>query len=469
MNRLSLFMTALLLITIGTFSYLQWTSYLKVNGGSTENMVKWEFSIVHADNVLTVKQSAKSVPEGNYTVNWPEDTLDIQCTQEEVDCNWNSENKETVELSNAPVLFSYVIPLSNKESEGTILRNWSVNLEELAAKEVTISFTQRQYRNGEWIAALKTKGKVSKDHITFYEYKGDFVSPLVFHPTPLQMTQQGTDLTIWSKDKINITSASEESLSKESIKLKPTTILVTNEVEAFESQRLFVVSSEEELINLYQKRITQWIQSKWKEDAKWQADIFISDLIGIELPNSKRKNMKVELSETLTTKQAEKLKETILSAPEKSINPETLNQFVSEIVGQQTNFFTLNANGDVPFEPFLTWKDKPLVSKGKELENISVRYYRNEPVVPFVDFLMTIGFDVTQVSEESAYILEKDGNRYRFFTNQNIFILNEEDYGLLENPLLLLGDSMYIETGWLEQFFSVTIVENETSYEIVSL
>ncbi|QPC46232.1 stalk domain-containing protein [Mangrovibacillus cuniculi] len=469
MNRLSLFMTALLLVTIGAFSYLQWTSYQDVNGGYAENKVVWEFSVVHDNNVLTIEQYSQDVPAGVYTVNWPEDTLDVQCMQEEAICEWDSESKETVNITDSPVLFTYVIPLSNKETEGIILRDWSVMLEEVKTKEVTISITQRQYRDGVWIAALGTNGKVSKELITFYEYQGDFVSPLVFHPTSLQVNYIGSDLTIWSEKEVDIPQEKDDLLLKEDIKLKPISLIVSNELELFESERLLVVSSEENLIELREKRISQWMQSKWKDDAKWQSDIFVADVLGVDLPSSKRKNMKNELEATLTPKQYEALISSIFTAPKNSINPVALDEFVHDIVGQETNFFTVNANGDVPLVPFFTRKDKPLTYQGSELEGISVQYFRNKPVVPFEEFLKEIGYEVTQVSQESAYILERGGNRYRFFTNQNIFILNEEDYGLLENPLLRLGDTIYIETGWLEQFFSITVEENETNYEVVGL
>jgi hypothetical protein len=65
-------------------------------------------------------------------------------------------------------------------------------------------------------------------------------------------------------------------------------------------------------------------------------------------------------------------------------------------------------------------------------------------------------------------LLSKGNNSYRFYLNKNVFIYNEEDYGLLENPLTNQNGTVFIEIQWFKSLFGVTAEEREDEIHLTS-
>jgi pantothenate kinase len=87
----------------------------------------------------------------------------------------------------------------------------------------------------------------------------------------------------------------------------------------------------------------------------------------------------------------------------------------------------------------------------------------DQKLFPFVETLSSLGFQVKVLSDNETLLLTKGLNSYRFFVNQNIFIYNEEDYGLLENPLTKINHTIYIDYQWLTSLFNIQIDEDENT------
>ncbi len=73
------------------------------------------------------------------------------------------------------------------------------------------------------------------------------------------------------------------------------------------------------------------------------------------------------------------------------------------------------------------------------------------------------------LADGKTVLLTRDSTNYRFYTDQNIFIFDEEDYGLLERPLRVLHDEIFIKEKWLKTIFSVVIIEEESKLEIIQI
>lgn len=103
---------------------------------------------------------------------------------------------------------------------------------------------------------------------------------------------------------------------------------------------------------------------------------------------------------------------------------------------------------------------KRIIVNGQDHKEIEFVHQNGKLLFLFPNIMSALGYSIEKPNQHSL-VVQSHAHHYRFFLNRNIFQYNEENYGVKENPFLLIDGEIYIEKQWMEYLFNVKITENE--------
>ncbi|MEH7524443.1 stalk domain-containing protein, partial [Bacillus sp. JJ1503] len=124
-------------------------------------------------------------------------------------------------------------------------------------------------------------------------------------------------------------------------------------------------------------------------------------------------------------------------------------------------FFTLNEGKVDSLVPLYFYDSRKVVVNGTANEGLEVIFEEGNSMFPFINTMIALDYEAEVLTDKETILLKKGSNTYRFFLNRNIFIYNEDDYGLLERPLAVINGNIYMSGQWIETLFKVTIEEED--------
>lgn len=471
MWRTASLLFVVLTTAIGGMLSLQWKAYSK-QGSQLEiksETVEQELTVQSSEKDLHISQRLVGLTKGKeYKVTIPNELFQWTCIKENGDsCESNDEDPQTFLPDESTIIFQYTLPIQN-ENTPFFLSEWTTNVLEVVVKKTDIEIIDTFRRQGTWIAGAPLKGLKEMDLIDYYLFSGIGAAPsLYWQPTTLHKIQMN-----------NITYYSEQSVEKNRFQFEEIanlkgfpylSVVLTDQFAQKSGNGLLIASPTIKDGDLKWKLIYDSYESKFKDNSKedkWLLDVFTSYTANQESGSEKSKTILEELNKMLSDEEMTHLFNRVNNKTSK-ITTEELDGFIFDLKGRHTRFFTLNSNESAQYIPFYYYDLRRLIINEKEQkDDIEAIYKENKILFPFIETIKGLGFEVTMLPDQEAILVIKDKNRYRFYLNRNIFIYNEEDYGLLENPLTRLNGKYYISNEWLRQLFKVSIEEGEEDIRI---
>lgn len=460
MWRASLFIFLILSGTITAMLVWQWKAYSEQTGRAEEHTVgaTQQITVESLQNELKITQTVTGlIPEKEYRLVIPDSLFKWKCKngQEEA-CDSADENPYTFFSDENQMIFEYVLPI-NKDKKVFMLNDWTVSIPGVKVESSLITISDFFRRKGSWAAGVPLKAHKEMKHIDYYIFEGSGNTPsLYWQQGSLEKKRTNTVDIFSEKQSLNLNFEKLNNLGE----IPYLSVVLTDYHQESYGKGILIAGTNTKKEKLEKMLIIQAFEKKFgylplKED--WLIDALATHAVEQKAGTEKGNWIFRELEKELAEDELEVFFQYIHM--EESLNTEKLDKQLSDLKGHSTRFFTVNKELNAPFVPLYFDDAKKVFISGKEQKGLKLIHKNGKKLLPFKAAMEALGFDVRILSGEETMLLAKGNNSYRFYLNRNVFIYNEEDYGLLESPLTDLNGTAFIEIQWLQSLFDVSIEE----------
>ncbi|MFI8686390.1 hypothetical protein [Rossellomorea sp. NPDC077527] len=465
-----LFITfALLMILISSgilvFQWMGFRTESAVDTGTVE--VNQSYSIVHQDGEFKVNQTIHfptSVPD-SMTIYWPDGAENFTCKNQDGKNCLTKENGEfqisTLNVEPQEITVTYTIHPST-EAGFILLRDWFPVFSGVSTSSTVIQLTEKSLRTGNWLAGYQSASHKKLDYIDYYFFSGEGQpSDLLWtknawkekrSPAVRMLTEEGVPSDFGdSLDSLD----SDEGF---------VTIIQTKKIKPFQSPHLIVMGGAfggDQINNIRRSLLYQTMSSR--DDDAWLKEVVVGLLLNDAPPTGKSAWAYKQLKDGLSPSEWDELRQ-IVKNP--TVDHIMLDDAVSKVTGFTSSFFADSVKGKGnENQTLILHGNKPIIIN-QESKELSYLLFQRKKYIQFAETVKDLGFEMREI-EPGVFLTTVNGNSLRFYVNEDYFIYNEENYGVLVKPVQTIGDSDYIDIQWLEKLFKVDVVENDQDIKLV--
>ncbi|MEH6987909.1 stalk domain-containing protein [Cytobacillus firmus] len=460
MWKASLFIFLLLSGIISGMVLWQWQTYSDraVAINSSEAITQEIIVETHQKELKITQKLNGLLDRKEYRLDIPDTLFKWNCkTGTGKTCDSADESPYTFFSADDQMIFEYTVPI-NEKKKAFLLTDWFVKIPGIKVEGLSISISDSFKREGSWAAGIRLKAQKKLDHIDYYYFEGyGNVPSLYWQEEPLLKTA------------INNTDAYTTDIRAASLDFKKLddignfpfmSIILTNRYPEYMDENILIASPHIKVDQLEKKLIALQFKRKFADGSPdWIIDAFTAGLLDLKPGSSEGRLVLKELQGELTEGE---LKDFLLNVlQEDTLNTVKLDKLLGNAKGLHTQFFTMNIKSKALLVPLYFQEEKKLWVYGAEKASINLVYRDGLIFLPFTASMQALGFEVKVLSGEETMLVSKGKNSYRFYLNKNVFIYNEEDYGLLMNPLTRQNGTIWMEIEWFKALFGVTAEERE--------
>ncbi|WP_077211413.1 stalk domain-containing protein [Bacillus dakarensis] len=471
MWRISFSTLIILIFLIWGMLLWQWNTYVNQSAstnGELNEKASQHISIETNHNQLQITQKVNGIiPGKTYTVLVPETISEWVCLNEDgTDCMSEEEDPFSIFTEESTLSLIYRIQLNNKSS-AFLLHDWIVQLHNVHMKETTIELVDLSKREGSWAAGLPLKAYKELNYIDYYVFSGEERNASIYwQPDPLFGKKYQDIQVYYSGEDRSLPSRSFELLNI--LPASPVSAIVLSDLHPEAAgQGLLVLSPGLSTEDMERKVVYQYFFNRFdplSEEEIWLVDLLASAAMGKDANTIKGNELIQELKGRLSSDEWTQFVQGVLDA--ETLSVQKLDEILGSLKGKQTSYFSLNRNQNSKLIPLYYLDLREILIKDTVLKDQHAILVRDELYFPFIESMNNLGFNIHTLGSQDTILINKDHNRYRFYVDQNIFIYNEEDYGLLENPLIMIDGRVYMKDKWLDSLFQVEITEGETQIKL---
>ncbi|MFO1445783.1 hypothetical protein KDN24_21810 [Bacillus sp. Bva_UNVM-123] len=453
--------------SISGMLFWQWKAYSKQNIPD-ENFEKVKQEIViktEEDHLLVTQKIIGLTANKEYTMTVPDSLFDWTCKKADGKvCESNDENPHTFLPDNNEMVFQFLVQMPNKNS-AFLMNEWTTLVHDVNVTRTSIEIVDSDKRDGSWVVGAPLKGYKKMDLIDFYLFSNIGEAPsLYWQPNKLQYTEAETGIDLYVEQS-GQKSGFEFKEMKDLLGFPYVAVILSDQYKGINGKGLLISSPNITDAELKRKLVHYYFEKKYNMNNHWLLDIFTSYMIEQPPSTEKGKLIVKELNTHLSEEEMQTLFELALNSNE-AITTQKMDHFIEQIKEVNTRFFLLNNDDSKPFFPLYFYDDRKVVIANKEVKEIEVIIDNGKMLYPFIDTMKSLGFELKILPDQETILLMKENNSYRFYLNSNIFIYNEEDYGLLESPLLNMNGNIYMSKQWIQTLFNVSFEENEEEIKL---
>ncbi len=447
--------------------FWQWDAYSKemehpadMELASQNISIKTEIDTLVITQKLSGLTGKKEIPFA-----LPSGVITWQCLLEDgSECEKQEESVASLKPDNkGNIQIQFTLPIKANE-KAFLFNQWLALFSNVQVTDTKVELIDSTKRNGTWVMGIPLIGNKKLDLIDYYVFEGQLANPsLYWQANSLLQEEVDSKLMIYSEQEGNL---GQTFNSLQQISNRPhVTVVITNQLQEGNGNGMIITRPDIKPEMLEKKLLYSLLKLKFDNlpmEQSWLVDLHVSLLLNSESQISKSNQIIQELKLKLTEKELESYLQTFLSE-EILFTPQKLDDLLESVTGKPTSFFDDNKNEDTNLIPLYFLEKRNISVKGKIQKDLHIIYMGDQKLFPFVETVSSLGFQVKVLSDNETLLLTKGLNSYRFYVNQNIFIYNEEDYGLLENPLTKINHTIYINYQWLTSLFNIQIDEDENT------
>ncbi|WP_170289651.1 stalk domain-containing protein [Cytobacillus depressus] len=452
-------MTIVFTTVISGMLFWQWKAYSKQNDPINEVFEKavQEITVKSKENKLHVTQRIHGLTKDmEYTVIKPDSLYGWSCKNiHNEPCDSKDENPETFLPIENELIFEYIIPIEAKE-QAFLLNEWTTVIPNVKISSTSIIIVDSYRRGGTWVAGTKIKGFKEMDIIDYYYFEGVGAAPsLYWQLEPLLVGDELSKIHLYNslkKPEININKIPD-------LTEFPYVSIVFTDLIAEQSGNGIIISNPNIAGDAFiRKLLTYYYEQKLNPSnkQKWITDVLTSISAQLQAETDKGKEVLEEMKKKLTEEELLSFIK-LVSGSSEEITFQRLDQFVTKVKGLNTRFFTINAKNTQISVPLMFYDTRKVIVNGIHHKELEILYDEGKSLFPFIETMKALGYEASKLEDGEKILVTKGKNTYRFFLNRNIFIYNEDDYGLFEKPLTNINGQVYMNKQWLEKLFNITI------------
>ncbi|MBY0120819.1 stalk domain-containing protein [Bacillus sp. S/N-304-OC-R1] len=451
---------------IGGMLFWQWKAYSKQNDSINvpAEKVEQEITVKSSGNELNITQKITGITaKKEYKIIKPESLFRFSCMNKNNDpCNSSKESSLTIIPDQNELIFEYTIPTAQK-NKAYLLEKWTAIVPEVTITRSTIIIVDTVNRSGTWAAGAEMKGFKEMDLIDYYYFEAAGTAPsLYWQSKHLEKADGSTGfIQFYSGAKLNNKFYMKE---LDALNHYPfVTVILTDQHIEQTSRGILILKPNIKEESLKRKLIQYYYEKKFKSlpsDQQWVLDVLTSYSANLPAETTKGKEVLLELKSKLSEDELKHFIGLINKSPN-LITIKELDNYISNLRGLSTSFFVYNSETPNSIVPLYFYDSRKVKINGHNVDGIKVLYEEGKSLFPFIKTMKALDYQAEVLEDKETILLVKGTNTYRFFLNRNIFIYNEDDYGLLERPLSTINGSIYISKQWIETLFKVSIDEEE--------
>ncbi len=439
--------------------FFQWNGFSK--GSAEETTIKEVdhlFKIIHEGQNFYVTQTIhfNSDHLNPIKINWPKNSTDYKCKMKDGENCLTKENGDFFikkgKENSREVTITYILK-KPKTTDYLLLNNWYPTFSSLSSKSTKIAITEKNLRNGQWISGYEDSSSKKLDFIDYYAFTGQgTISDLIW----LQQSVSKEDFSnyrMYSKIPLDVNSKDLGSNEMNGF----VTLILDDNIKPFQSEHLLIYNSindKQEIMNDINWSLLQQTYSTTDKNG-WMKELAASISLKKPIGTNKTHYIYRQLEEGLTKEQFDHFKKILDTKKNRVVDETELDTILHGITGFSSSFFSENS-ANVDGRPLILKSDKPLQYGGKTIPHSSYILYQQKELISFKEAIEAMGFEVKQIQKD-IFFVSMDGNTLRFYLNQDYFIYNEENYGLLTKPVKTVGNTIYMDASWFEKLFTVKI------------
>ncbi|WAA10610.1 hypothetical protein [Fervidibacillus albus] len=466
-NLFSILIFALLFISfllIWQWDYYQMEAKKGIDTAFSEK-VNQQIEVTHTAGKITVVQKLENVMDGRYRLQYPSQGENFICETGEntVDCS-----DEQVVVEENGIQFTYDIQLDS-DDERFLLDNWLIELENVSIIHTEVHISETVELDSTWAAGgeMKTDEKMEFVHYYLFEKEGDGF-PLYWQQEPLSAQSFGK-FTIYGNRDFQIGNHSITSfIENEQDRIFPTIVFAKVET-ASSMEDLIIVPEDVDENELYRLWMNEYFSQGFfqtERENQWLAEVFTGLLFQIPI-SGKAEEMAEQLAANMDEEEIDRFFNLIET--EETVGVVDLDERLGEVKQGKTEFFALNKEETDPLYPLYFYLDKQIVVDEQSSIDKKIYIVHSTHYYPAKEVVQSLGYTYEIISDEEIFVYnERDA--YRFYYGKNLFILNEEQYGLFgeqsKDPFLKFDGEWYIQEDLLVRLFSVQILEYESEIRV---
>lgn len=454
--------TLILMTVCASVLFFQWNEYTThVDASSNSNdKVKQEMVINTLEKGLIIEQKVTGLTIGTvYEYTIPADAINFTCTTEEDACQQVTPN--SIKITSDPIILSYELEMDTYSE--WLKEDWVVNFANTNVIESKVEIIDQYKRYGTFIIGSLLQGAVSKEVIEYYVFHGySNVGSLYFYPEILDHARVTTTNDLYYLGQNPLENIPVEILQE--YKEAPYVSLVAVS-SGYPSKKgiLFINQSTTEQ-ELNKEVLTNFYTQKYHVKENWLTDLVVSEKLNIPFESQ----LATKISSVLKSYMGEeKYTELIrlLDSNELQWDAREIDQYITSVTDYRTFIVEDNINNIDHFTPMELY-DKKLVRINNEInEEIRVKIMDNKQYFPLLEILNGLGYTVDYDSSDQTINVVRDGEVFKFYTKNALFIFNDRRYALKYPAITYIDNKSYISKEWIKSLFAVSM--NELEDEIV--
>ncbi|PKR78515.1 hypothetical protein CEY16_01805 [Halalkalibacillus sediminis] len=440
-------LSAMILVTIILGTY-QWTEWSESESSIEDSTPLMKVDLREHNEYISVEQTFTQGLNGEFEVEVPANASDFLCTKSDGEDCAVSENSIQV-VPDDSLTFSFQLPIEELGDELLFVKDWWVRLAkdgEPVGFESHIQMTGLKQKESKWLMSRSPEYVNQLETINYYEWNFnkheplnlmkvsnlyssyEDVGPLQVHstiPVKISPLKEVMDIVPFETPFLLVISPSEKSISQPGMASIP----------SLEKRKVASAMLDNHLLST-------------SSDMDRRTMNVLSQYFYLNEPKNEHeaamvRELKKVVSESEKSQWLEEM--SAMQWTDENISRK-MDRMLSNIFNVETEFFTLNKDAEEPV-PFYGKDNRSIRLDGKaqEVEWDSI-IYRESSYIPIAGLSELLDFRIVGLSEGDELFINYNSDRYRFFLDQDVFIVNEESYGVEEDLLVQIGKEVYIKS-----------------------
>lgn len=461
---------SLLVLIIGGLLFFQYQVYSNQEEDKKSDFVYvQEIDIVYRGDSLDIRHHFRNLPNWTISINWPEQAVNADCfIESKTSCNRLSKDFSTFQKSDIPnQSISYIIPIKGGLKSSQLLKDIFVTLENGSVSHTTVHITTDHSVQGTWVTGLPLVGRQSLSLVNYTMFSGTgTIHELYYQEETLQSKEIDGFLTIYSPNPI------QNDMIKQLKEMKflddeHIAIVYGSNLSRMQGSRVLLTGNLP--IDALKKEIllTQLhMKYQFNNVPLWATEAVAALLLDTEIGGEKAKEIAATLKNQMTKEQLKNWKEKLKALEGKQIDLALLDNLLSEVFENHTQYFQSNAETD-GVHPLLFKDNRHVLVNNQLTEDVEVIFKDGLVLYSADSLLKHLGYE-TRMGEKSYYV-NNDIRQFRFPLNHGFYVYNQRRYNTVSQPVKDIAGKYYIEESWVEKLFFVEIEKMKDAISIKTI
>lgn len=445
---------------IGGTLFFQYQAYsAELESGNRAYYYAQEIETSYSNDELHVKHHFKGLPNQRMNIILPTHAKDVACLVEDAtSCERLDETMTYIAMGEAKSQsISYTVPIKNGLSENKLLQNMFVQLQNGEVSYSILHMATDKAMAGRWVTRLPLVGEQKLSVITNTMFSGDGdVRDLYWSVQPLPLQKATALYTVYANE-----SPSEDFLQevagvmedKHIAIIKDAKFVAADTVEFLFLEHLDVATIENKILLTRLKQKYDFSKAE-----PWLIDIVATLALDRPIGGQKAQEVLATLNQEMTPAQVDEFKMRVLATEQQAITTAYLDDILHDIFTMPTDYFTQNAATTSGVFPLLFGDEREIYVNDYVKNDVKLImkdgkiYYTADTLLPHLGYTAGEG--------NKGYYVNSAKSAYRFPRLPGFYVHNQTRHDVKSEPLIQIGDSYFIEEGWLQRIFHVDIEKN---------